>query len=300
MKNNKIRFFKSYLEAVRASEKTRKNTLSIVKMLSHADPLRKTKYEASFKIKNNKILPISGFTNIDANCYSCKSKQDFLLRLHLYEKIIRHKIKNPLLRDAILALREVSETPMDLYFGAYIDISGFLFSFCLIFGGTDKNGIVTYWPYDINKMILNILKKMGLKPPATLKKNIFHMSINISEHDIYYELYYEKVPIERIFEPQIKKIKDNFADCQHHFCSSQAFNKKGVCTGQKLFLYIPNGFNTNTKSLNKLLKKVNGVGKINLEPKGLLKALASVKGEINLLGFEPGNAINFYTTVLSQ
>jgi len=294
-----LHFFKKYSKAIDASEITQKNTLSIVKKLIRYDPLDITTFEISFKIKRDNLLNQIRFLNMDGDAYSCKNPLFFLSRLRIYKKIIEGKVNNPLLTDIFKALSWVARTPMDLYFGADIKKDNYLFSFWLIFGGVKRTGEVSFWPYDFNEIVENILKIIKFKPPEFLKKEILNFGVDVDNKNLFYKLYYlirEKSNYAYLvdFNKIIRKINRALSDFKYFYFFSQMYNKKGVCFKKKLFLEFLQDIHYESEKINELLTKILKINNSHFELKRLLKIIKLISGRVSLISFEIDGTITFY------
>lgn len=293
------KLFEHYTKALMLSGTKRAKILALTRALAESDPQGLMKYELSFKLKGAKLLPAAGITSMDANAYSCKSSSLFLSRLDTYRRIIAENIQSAFLGKVIDALREVAKTPMDLYFGMDIENGESSFGFCLILGGAGKNGKVRYCPYDCNRIIRTLLRNLGCKAPSPLRKNIFHMSIKIDKHGIYYELYYEGVPLFRFFSEQKRDLRKRLCDYEHHFCSSESYRKGGSIIDRSIFVYVPYGPFTDGRSLGEFLGRLQGAKVRGPIFSQLTARLRLVPGQLTLARFDRSDILTLYLTAAS-
>jgi hypothetical protein len=261
-----------------------------------ADFLKKTKYEFPVKIRGNEVLPVTSLINIDSNVYSCKSSNFFVARLEIFREIIANLDSRLINNDLFLGLRGISKTPMDIYFGAEVANNDYTFSFCLIFGGADKNGVVNYWPYNFSRIVDTLFKNIHFAKPDKLREKIFHLSLYVNKHDAWYELYYEQVPFRNAFRDEVNFINRKLKGHDYHFCTSEVFNKAGSCIGKKLFVYLPEGIKVKSKNLEGYLDKFNGFGSNKFDAGKLKRAFNKLEGEVNLIAVEPENTLSFYVS----
>lgn len=290
-------FFRNYTKAVTASAATRQKTLSIIEALTESDPAGLTKYEVSFKVQGNRFLPITSFTNIDANAYAAKSSSLFLSRLRVYERIVAADIKSCLCQDLIAALEEIARTPMDLYFGAEIEKGEPTFVFWLIFGGAGRDGKVAYCPYNNSKIIRTLLRNMKYRVPAALKEKVFHMSIRVNKQGLSYQLFYEGNS-ERSLSGKMKELNRRLSDHEHYFCFSEDYIKSGSCVEKSAFVYLPHGPFTQERGLKGFLEQLNGLGAAGAELSGLRAGLKLTRGQLTLLRWDGNDALTLYLSAL--
>lgn len=276
---------------------TREKTLSIIEALAESDPAGLTKYEVSFKVQGNGLLPTMGFTNIDANAYAAKSSSLFLSRLQVYERIVAAHIKSRLCRDLTAALEEIARTPMDLYFGAEIEKGGAAFVFWLIFGGAGSDGKVKYCPYDNPKIIRTLLKNMKCSVPVALKEKAFHMCLRVNKQGFSYEFFYEGTA-ERSLSGKIRELNRRLADHERYFCFSEDYIKSGSCMGKSAFVYVPHGPFTQDRGLKGFLEQLNGLGAAGAGLSGLQARLKLTRGQLTLLRWDGSGALTLYLSAL--
>lgn len=290
------KFLENYSNSIKASKLTRKNISSFAKYLEGVDFLKKNKYEFLVKTKGNEVLPVAGLVNIDSSGYSYKNSNFFIARLTIFRAIIAKLGSRLINNDLFLGLHEVSKTPMDMYFGTEVVDNDYTFSFCLIYGGCDKNGVVNYCPYDFSQITGNLLKKAHLVKPDKLRDKIFHLSLNANKNNLWYELYYEQVPFRNAFRDEVEFINRKLKGYDYHFCSSEMFDNTGSCLGKKLFVYLPEGIKVKSNNLEEYLDKFNGFGGNKFDAGKLKRAFNKLEGEITLIGIDPENTLAFYVT----
>lgn len=292
-----LHFFENYTDAIGASKVTQRNTLAIIKNLVRGDPFEKTKFELSFKLKNDTISNRVRFLNIDGGIYSCKSQQFFLARLEIYKEIMKNKIDNSLLPDVIQALTSISKTPMDLYFGADIKDDVFLFAFWLIFGGVKRTGEVNFWPYNFNEIVNNALTKIKFKKSMFLINDILNFGLDIDNKDVFYKLYYllrDKESSPASFGNLIKRINRILSDFRFFYFFSRMYNKEGKCIKKKLFIEFLEDIYPNSRKINELLGKVLEINHSRFELPKLFRIIKSINGRLSLISFEPYRVLTFY------
>lgn len=291
------KFIGKYAEGIGASKITRAKLMALAGRLIREDPLDRIKFEASFKVKGSRMTNYARLLNMDGNSYSCKSPLIFLERLQLYRAIMLDRTKNPFLEETIKALLSVVRTPMDLYFGADIDGSDFIFAFWIIFGGVKRTGEMNFWDYDFEQITRDALKAAGFKPPVFLKKNILNLGFDITAKNIFYKLYYllsgpgSDLPQ---FKVTLTQIKGAFTRFKYFSYFSKMYDRRGDCVKEKLFIeFLEDIFPQNPK-INELLEKVLKIGKSSFDPDRLFNVCKHAEARISLVSFQTDGTITFY------
>ncbi|MBM3243841.1 MAG: hypothetical protein FJZ12_03290 [Candidatus Omnitrophica bacterium] len=208
------------------------------------------------------------------------------------------KINNPRSPEIFSALREVSKTPVDLYFGADINNRAYLFAFWLIFGGIKRNGEVSFWPYESKEIIKHILSKIGFKFPEFIDADILNFGLDINDRNIYYKLYYlykKKEHGEFYYSGLISKLDKGLKNNDYFYFFSKMYDKEGRCKKIKLFIEFLSDINFFGTKFGKILKKVLEINKSRVKPNQLIEIFKLIKrGRISLIGFEPDKTITFY------
>ena len=221
----------------------------------------------------------------------------FLERLKLYQRLMAGKIHNPLLPDLMGALADISQTPMDLYFGADIDQWSFLFAFWLIFGGVKRSGEVSFWRYDFERIIKDTLGKIRFKGPGRIRKDILNLGFDIDDKDIFYKIYFlcrEKVLPKSNFTALMKRINRNLAGFKYFYFISQMYDKDGDCVKEKLFTEFLEDIYPGSERSEQLLARVIRISGSGPGPARLPKVIASIGGRISLISFENDATLTFY------
>ena len=297
--NNEKKFFSNYMQVMNCSEETKKNSLWLVETLLKNDPENRTKFEISFKIKNGEISKEFRFLNFDASAYSSSSRAGFLKRLNLFRQIMKGKIKNTKAGKVFQALEEVAVTPIDLYFGADVKDENFLFAFWLIFGGVQKDGRVEFRPYDTNKIIKKILKKIGARIPK-LKSDILNFGLDVDNQDLFFKIYWlhnfakDGILTDRTFASKIKKIRDSLKDWRYFTFISEKYNLEGKCQYKKLFTEFLDPISAQYENLRDFLETNLKLADSNFDCQKLLKIIKSINGRIALVSFEVDDTLTFY------
>lgn len=292
-------FFNNFMNAVGCSRETKKNGLWLVDTLIKNDPKDLTKFEASFKIKNGKIPRELRFLNFDANAYSSHGTDNFLKRLNLFREIMEEGTKNKQKELLFEALEDSSITPVDLYFGADIKDKNYLFAFWLIFGGVKKDGSVEFCPYNTNKIIKKILKKIGARTPK-LKSDILNFGLDIDNKDLFFKIYWlhnfskDAVLTDETFAPKIKEIRKSLAGWRYFTFISKKYNLEGKCQYKKLFTEFLDPIDTRYEKLEGFLKIILRLADSKSDCQRLLKIIKSTGGKIALVSFELDDTLTFY------
>lgn len=277
--------------------RVRKAAISVADRLIKADPLGKTKFETSFKVSNNRIPPKIRFLNMDSNAYSCKSGALFLERLKLYRGLMAGKTRNPSLPDLMEALAAIFRTPMDLYFGADIDGRGFLFAFWLIFGGVKRDGSISFWRYDFEKIIRGALDRIGLKGPGRIRKDILNLGFDISDKDIFYKIYFlcrERVLPRSNFTGLMRSINQRFSAFRSFYFISQMYDKNGECVKEKLFTEFLEDIRPGSRKMRELLGGALKISGSKMPAEALSEVIDSISGRVSLISFENDGTMTFY------
>ena len=292
-KQETLKFFRAYSKVLNFSPEIKKDGLALIQLLQKHDPLDITRFEFSFKIKQEKILPILRFLNIDAHGYSCRSPFLFINRLNSFKEIITGT-GSRLPAKIYRALKEISANPMDLYFGADIFSDKYFFAFWVIFGGVDKHGRANFWPYDFKKILANFWRVTGFYPPKIIKEKILNLGIDISSRGMTYKLYYlyEKNSFP-IFQALVKEIDKKLKGHKYFYFVSEMYNPKGHFLKTKLFIEFLEDLDK-IKKIKFLLNKLNGVQGINLNIPNLTKVFSRTKSRLVLISFEKDNTLTFY------
>ncbi|MBZ9572760.1 hypothetical protein KJA17_01005 [Patescibacteria group bacterium] len=297
--NNEKKFFSDFMNAIECSEETKKNGLWLVDALIKNDPENRTKFEVSFKIKNGRILKELRFLNFDASAYSSSSTKGFLQRLNLFQNIMKEKIRKERSEKIVRALKQVAPTPVDLYFGADVKDGNFLFAFWLIFGGVKKDGRVEFRPYDTEKIIGKILRKIGARTPK-LKSDILNFGLDIDNKDLFFKIYWlhnfskEGILANPIFSPKIKKIRESLTDYRYFTFVSEKYNLEGKCQYKKLFIEFLEPIDIQSGNLEGFLKTILNLANSKFSFQKLLKIINSINGRIALVSFEADDTLTFY------
>ncbi len=236
---------------------------------------------------------------MDADAYSCKNKFLFLKRLGLYTSLMNKKASNPFLPGLIDAFSEISDTPMDLYFGADIHNDSYIFAFWLIFGGVKRNGAASFWHYNFKGIVNKFLARVGLKKTTLLKNNILNFGIDIDERQIFYKLYYlltEKSNEIKslLFSRLIKDIDKKFSNFRYFYFFSQMFDKNAQCVKNKLFVEFLEDITLRSCKINELTSKAGEICGDRLDERVLSHTIKSIGGRVSLISFENNGSATFY------
>lgn len=292
-------FFNNFIDAIGCSEGTKKNGLWLVNTLIKNDPENRTKFETSFKIKNGEISKEFRFLNFDASAYSSSSSTGFLKRLNLFHQIIKEKTGDKGIEKVFQALKEVAVTPVDLYFGADIKGNKYLFAFWLIFGGVQKDGRVEFCPYDTNKIIKKILKKIRGRVPK-LKSDILNFGLDVNDKDLFFKIYWlhnfskDGILSNSTFASKIKKIRNSFRDYRYFTFISEKYNLEGRYQYKKLFTEFLDPISAQHEKLEDFLKTILKLANSNFDSQKLLKIIKSINGRIALVSFGVDDILTFY------
>jgi len=292
-----LSFFSRYFKALKFSPATRENTILIVKRLLKYDYLKKTQFEVSFKIKKNKILNSVRFLNMDADVYSCKNKLLFLARLKACLDCVEKQVSQEHLNKAVLSLMNLADSPMDLYFGADVKDEDLVYAFWLIFGGVEKSGKVNFCPYNLNKLVFDILKIIKFKSPGKLKKDILNFGFDIDKNQMYYKLYY-LCNRSNIAGSSLKnlsgRVDRRLKGFKYFSFFSEMYNKTGSCIKKKLFVEFLDTITADSKTFNELLMGILLISRSSYSPEKLANIFKGIKGRISLVSFEPDGTLTFY------
>lgn len=294
-KQETLKFFRAYSKALNFSPEIKKDGLALIQLLQKHDPLDITRFEFSFKIKQEKILPILRFLNIDAHGYSCRSPFLFINRLDSFKEIITGT-GSRLPAKIYRALKEISANPMDLYFGADIFSDKYLFAFWLIFGGVNNQGQANFWPYDFKKILANFWRATSFRPPKIIKEKILNLGIDIVDNKINYKFYYlyqkNSFPL---FQVLVKEIDKKINGHKYFYFVSEMYNPQGRFLNTKLFIEFLEKLDK-IKTIKTILNKLAKIEQISLRPSNLVTTLKVIegKGRISLISFEKDGTLTFY------
>lgn len=281
-------------------EETRKEASSLMGRLIEDDPLGKTQFEVSFKVADNLIPSQARFLNMDSNAYSCKNKLFFLERVELYKRIMAGKTRNPLFPGLMRALGGISQTPMDLYFGADVSRRNLLFAFWLIFGGVKRSGEISFWPYDFERIVKDTLGKIRFKGPGRIGEDILNFGFDIDDKNVFYKIYFlcrEKVLPKSHFTDLMKRINRNFLNFKYFYFISQMYDKNGKCIKEKLFTEFLESIYPGSKRQEELLAQVIRISKSRIGAKRLFEIVRSIGGRLSLISFENNGTLTFYIRI---
>lgn len=296
--NKTKNFLMDYADAIGLSRKTRLNFYALTESLLKNDILHKTKFETSFKFNNGRISRQARFLYMDANAYSCKSKELFLLKLLHYRKIISETKGFKTNKLLFKAFEEISTKPMDLYFGADIAEDDFVYAFWLIFGGVKKTGQVVLWPYNFRGIIKNFFRTLQLKNPQILDEQILNLGVDIYKNKTFYKIYYLLRGVNESlmdFSKVIKKIDKEMSGLGYYYFYSHMFDHSLKCIKKKVYLEFTNHdliFNSN--KTKEVLKGILSSGGMYSHWRSLYDMLKPVRGRISILSIEPDMTITFY------
>jgi hypothetical protein len=273
-------------------------SLNLLKILSFFDPYKLTTFEFSFKIKNKKMPREVRFLNMDPDGYSCKNKRLFLKRIELFEKILEKKCRNKDYKLVVNALKDISNTPLDIYFGADIKKDDYTFGFWLIFGGVKRDGKVNFWSYDFSKIVNSLLQDTGMKKSVELRKDILNFGFDITPDELYYKVYYlcrEKIMQNSIFTELMKEINSKLNNFKYFYFWSEMYTKEGNKVKEKLFIeFLEDLWSREKKLISILLLNISKIKKIDINPHNLIKKISKIGGRISLISFEADGTLTFY------
>lgn len=297
-KQSVAKFFKNFAEALRVSSTTKKNFFLILEPLLKSDPARLTQYEVSFKIFDTQIIPKVRFLNIDADTCSCKSQQNFLNKVELFDRVLKGRSANQSIPAILESLREISLWPMDLYLGSDIKDNNFVFAFWLIFGGVKRGSAPVFWPYDFKKIMNIFFRNLKLKPPKFLKNKILNFGLDIEKRDVKYKIYY-LCPGKKITRAGFNKIADalnrELKNFKYFYFFSEMYNKDGKLIKKKLFLeFLEDICNTNEDLSLDILERLLAIKLIKFNKNKIQKILAKIGGRLSLISLEKNGTLTFY------
>lgn len=290
-----------------ASKVTQENASSFLQELIRFDPLHRTEFELSFKVRDA-ILNQGEIRllNLDINTYSNSSEKLFLMRLKAFERIMEKRCKNPLKEKIISAIRSISETPLDIYIGADIKEHSFLFAFWLILGGVKKDGSVNFTT-GANDIVAKIFSTLDIDRAFSVdEKDILNIGFDIDEKEIYYKIYYflnartEKL-IEKSALGKTKIISSFLGDRYKHwfFVSERFFIDKSIKKLQrkKFYLEFLDVVHTRNNETYEILEGIFRIIGCPFAISDLKKYLEVLDARIVIIAFENDGTVTFYIRV---
>jgi len=297
----------NFLQVFCISKLTQKNVDLFFNEFVRFDPLKKTQFELSFKVRED-ILNRGEIRllNLDINTYSCRSQELYLLRLAAYKKIIYSRTHNPQKEKIFSILESISNMPLDLYAGADIQDDNFLFAFWLILGGVKKDGTISYAKH-AGKIFDKVFSAIGIKPRfAVRSRDILNIGFDIGGKDIFYKIYYflNKNTQQFVSEKELEKTKKISAFLgsgkRHWFFISERYKIKKSAEKsirKKIYLEFLDDILTKDKQTLDLLA---GIFKIIGCPYGaadLKKFLGALDARIAIIAFESDGTVTFYIRI---
>lgn len=297
MFNDKKGFLRRYISTMSSSSIENKGSLAITDILLKYDPFDRMDFEVSFKIAKNTLLPGLRFLNIDANLYSCRSTDAFLLRTNLCRNIVANHLRSRNADKVFTALEKVSLTPMDLYFGFDMNNSDYVFAIWLIFGGVKRDGEVQFWPYDLERIARSFLKELGLRMHRVLEKNLLNLGIDISGNKLFYKLYYllrDKANSSNKFSILRRKIDACLSDFRYFYFYSNMYDKNGTEVKSKLFIEFLEDLPHTSARLPGALDAILDINNSDFKHKHLMEIIKKIGGKVSLVSFEPSDTVTLY------
>jgi len=298
---------KNFSKVFCISELTQKNVKLFFNELIRFDPLDKTQFELSFKVRED-ILNRGEIRllNLDINTYSCHSQELYLLRLAAYKKIMDSRIDNPQKEKIFSILESISSMPLDLYAGADVRDDNFLFAFWLILGGVKKDGSISY-AAKADKIFNKVFNDIGIKPRFAVRpKDILNVGFDIDKDDIFYKIYYflNKNTRQLVDKKELEKTKKISAflgsDKRYWFFISERYKigesaKKSM--RKKIYLEFLDIIHTKDKQTLKLLAGIFKIIGCPYKTEDLEKYLGVLDARIAIIAFETDGTVTFYIRI---
>lgn len=292
---NQKRFVKNYLNAIKASPKTTKTTLSLVDTLINNDPYRLTEFEVSFKIKGDKISDYARLLHFDYNLYSCVNSYLYLKRLGLFESIIKSKLQGKFIINAFDSLRLVAETPLDLYFGFDTKDNEYLFAFWLILGGMHRNGMLSINP-NSKKILTNVSKRLNIKIKIP-KQKILNIGLDLGSKGFFLKLYYlydKYLLFDTKLLTLIRAAQKRLSPYKHFIFVSDKLNSKSQIIFKKVYFEFLEDISPKNRELSEILHSILKIGGSEFDEYRLFSIIKKINGRISMVAFGSDSSITFY------
>lgn len=290
-----------------SSRLTRKNVELFFNELIKFDPLDKTQFELSFKVRED-ILNRGEIRllNLDSNAYSCRNQELYLLRLASYEMIMKDRVFNPQKEKILSILESISNMPLDLYAGVDIQDSNFLFAFWLILGGVKKDGSISYAKH-AKKIFNKVFNSIGVRPQFVVRpKDILNLGFDIDRNDAFYKIYYflNKNTQHLVSKQELDKTKRISVflgpNRRHWFFISERY-KIGISAKKlirkKVYLEFLDIVHTKDKQTFDLLAEIFKIIGCPYNAMDLKLFLGALDARIVIIAFETDGTVTFYIRI---
>lgn len=271
-------------------------------VLQYFDPLQKTQFEYSFKVRASGLDPTVRVLNMDANGYATRNTRLFSARMDVFEVILKRYSSNKETARIVRALRNVSQTPMDLYFGVDSLQGQATYAFWLVFGGVKRDGKLNYVSYNVPAIMRDLLKTSGMKPPKASPGRVLNFGFDVGPKECFYKLYYlcDKPALSARWRPVITRVKRDLSGYKSFLFRSELFNASGKLLKEKLFVeFLEDVWLSPRASLDGLMQGLFATASsLGMMPTARrsesLRALKAIGGRLGLVSFEQDGTMTFY------
>ncbi|MBF0386578.1 MAG: hypothetical protein HQL20_01825 [Candidatus Omnitrophica bacterium] len=285
-----------------ASSRDIKFVKDITQLLQYFDPLQKTYFEYSFKVRPSGLDPAVRVLNIDGNGYSNSSPNLFQARLDIFSAILKRFSNNKKAAGIVRALRKAAAFPMDLYFGVDSLAGQPTFAFWLVFGGVKRDGKLNYVRYDVPAIMRELLQAAGMVVPVIGRARVLNFGFDVGPDECFYKLYYlcDKASVSAGWGAVIGRIKKEMEGVKLFIFRSELFDREGKLRKEKLFVEFLEDIPLSSRAaLNELMPGLFAVagtqGHLPASCRAAaMRGLKAIGGRLALASFEQDGTITFY------